>query len=131
MARQILTDEERENRAKNLKDAFLQKGLWGEASRRLDPERLSQLERYIDDENKGLQEAAKEKLEAIKTSRLRIKIGKGKVLEVREAVTKVVKTVLSYNAIISAATAAEPHANLAWGGVAALLPVSPWDLQAT
>jgi hypothetical protein len=127
----ILTDEERANRVEKSKDASIGKGLWTEARSRLDPDRLVQLGKHIDEDNKGLQKAAKAKLEAIRSSRLKIKIGQNKELVVRDGVTKVIKTIFSYSDLISAAVAAEPHASLAWGGVAALLPVSPQDLQAS
>ncbi|KGO78286.1 NACHT nucleoside triphosphatase [Penicillium italicum] len=89
------------------------------------------IEEFIIDRDEDLQKAAKAKLEAIQNSRLKIKIGNDRVLNVRDGVTKVVRTVLSYNAVITAAVAAEPSASLAWGGVAALLPVVSTALSQT
>ncbi|KGO45895.1 hypothetical protein PEXP_017750 [Penicillium expansum] len=130
-SKSILTDEERAARAEGSKDDSIGKGLWTEARGKLDPKRSLRLEKFIIDGDEGLQQAAKAKLEAIQNSRLKIKIGNDRVLNVREGVTKVVETVLSYKAIITAAVAAEPSASLAWGGVAALLPVVSTALSQT
>ncbi|PWY89096.1 hypothetical protein BO70DRAFT_426763 [Aspergillus heteromorphus CBS 117.55] len=120
----ILTDKERANRAESVKDTSINKGLWANARKKVDPERLCQLEGFIQDgHSDDLQDAAIAKLKAIQESRLKIQIGEGKPQGVRDGVIKVVQTVLGYSSLISAAVAAESHASLAWGSIAALLPI--------
>ncbi|CAG8425328.1 unnamed protein product [Penicillium salamii] len=126
-----MSDEELADRTQGLTDGSNGKGLWTEAREKLDPDQLQLLEAFIKDGNEDLGESAKIKLQAIKESRLAVQIGKDKVIPVRDAVKKVIETVLGYNAIITAAVSAEPHASLAWGCVVALLPILSTALSRT
>jgi hypothetical protein len=98
-------------------------GLWKEAREGLDEQDLLRLEQFISTGDGDLQTAVEERLEAIKDSRLLIEVN-GKEHTVRNGAQKVLETLSRYEPFIKAATAAESHASLAWGGISAFLPVS-------
>ncbi|PYH38053.1 uncharacterized protein BO87DRAFT_393526 [Aspergillus neoniger CBS 115656] len=114
-------------------------GLWKKAYLDLQaksPELLAQYERIIlssaesDTLNKEKREntdidprleyCVKRRLEAIEKSRLKICI-RGREIEVRKQVRRVVGGILSVKDVISAAVSAEPHASIAWAGILFLL----------
>ncbi|PWY79021.1 hypothetical protein BO83DRAFT_356581 [Aspergillus eucalypticola CBS 122712] len=67
-----------------------------------------------------LESCVKRRLEAIQKSRLKIYI-RGREIEVRKQVRRVVGGIMSMKDIISAAVSAELHASIAWAGVLFLL----------
>ncbi|KAJ5691333.1 hypothetical protein N7488_012068 [Penicillium malachiteum] len=131
----ILTDEERVTRAGKAKDSSIGKGLWEAAYEKIDKQRLDRLQRQINDGDdttpEELQDVVKQKINEIKDARLKLKLRNGKVLQIRDGAMKVIKTILSYKDIVTAAVAAETHASLAWGGITALLPILSTALSQT
>ncbi|GLB19751.1 hypothetical protein AtubIFM61612_009667 [Aspergillus tubingensis] len=114
-------------------------GLWKKAYLDLQaksPELLAQYERIIlssaesdtlnnekrenTDIDPRLEYCVKGRLEAIGKSRLKVCI-RGREIEVRKQVRRVVGGILSVKDVISAALSAEPHASIAWAGVLFLL----------
>ncbi|RAK84132.1 hypothetical protein BO79DRAFT_276059 [Aspergillus costaricaensis CBS 115574] len=114
-------------------------GLWKKAYLDLQaksPELLAQYERIVlssaesdtlnnekrenTDIDPRLEYCVKGRLEAIEKSRLKICI-RGREIEVRKQVRRVVGGILSVKDVISAAVSAEPHASIAWAGVLFLL----------
>ncbi|XRM45048.1 hypothetical protein ABZX51_008150 [Aspergillus tubingensis] len=114
-------------------------GLWKKAYLDLQaksPELLAQYERIIlssaesdtlnnekrenTDIDPRLEYCVKGRLEAIEKSRLKVCI-RGREIEVRKQVRRVVGGILSVKDVISAALSAEPHASIAWAGVLFLL----------
>ncbi|KAJ5740786.1 hypothetical protein N7493_000658 [Penicillium malachiteum] len=113
----ILTDEERAMRAKKAKDSSTRKELWEAAYDKIDKQRLDRLQRQINDGD----ETAPEELQDV--------LRNGEVLQIRDGAMKVIKTILSYKDIVTAAVAAETRASLAWGGITALLTVSSFPSE--
>ncbi|KAJ5423139.1 hypothetical protein N7491_008355 [Penicillium cf. griseofulvum] len=91
--------QEAADRLKSLETSSVNSGLWTEARKELD-----------------------EELKAIQDSRLETEVN-GKKHNLRKGVEKVLDTLRRFEPIIKAATAAEFHASLAWGGISAFLPL--------
>lgn len=118
--------QEQADRLKNLGTSTVNTGLWTEAQEKLDDDHLRQLKQFIKIGDGDLHRAAEERLNTIRDSRLEIEVN-GKKHNVREGAKKVLDTLCRFGPVIKAATAAEPHASLAWGGISAFLPVSHWQ----
>jgi len=76
-----------------------------------------------EDGEEQLQQLAKNKLDAIRNAQLKVTVG-GEEIAVKDQVLKVVRTITAFKDFIGTAISAEPHAALAWAGVAVILPVS-------
>ncbi|ODM15952.1 hypothetical protein SI65_08793 [Aspergillus cristatus] len=128
-----LSEQDQASRSQDLKEHAITKGLWEKAHAKIDPKLLHIHEECVlqgDQENsedraESLQRVVKQKLDAVEHSRLRIKVGNEEVV-VRDQIQEALGTVLRFSEVISAAIKAEAHAALAWGGVAAILPVGKW-----
>lgn len=118
--------QEQADRLKNLGTSTINTGLWTEAQEKLDDDHLRQLKQFINNGGGDLHRAVEERLETIRGSRLEIEVN-GKKHNVREGAKKVLDTLCRFEPVIKAATAAESHASLAWGGISAFLPVSRWQ----
>ncbi|KAJ5714139.1 uncharacterized protein N7483_011320 [Penicillium malachiteum] len=131
----IFTDEERAARAEKARVSSIGKGLWEAAHAKIDKQRLDRLQRQVNDGDEKtpeeLQDAVKQKINDIKDSRLKLKLRNGEVLQIRDGAMKVIRTILSYKDIITAAVASETHASLAWGGITALLLILSTALSQT
>ncbi|KAJ5358071.1 hypothetical protein N7541_005229 [Penicillium brevicompactum] len=122
--------QEQADRLKNLGTSTINTGLWTEAQKKLDDDDLRRLKQFINIGGGDLHRAVEERLKTIRDSRLEIEVN-GKKHNVREGAKKVLDTLCRFEPVIKAATAAESHASLAWGGISAFLPFLATALSQT